>query len=65
KNLRREERKAYECLSVDGVDRCIEVLDSIVRDDLSGYFLELNACTGGCLGGPVLRMMHASFLKSK
>ncbi len=65
KNLLREERRTYECLSVDGVDRCIEILDSVVRDDLSGYFFEMNACTGGCLGGPALRMMHVGFLKSK
>lgn len=65
KNLHREERRAYECLSVDGVDRCIEILDSITHDNLSGYFLELNACSGACLGGPVLKMMHAGFLNSK
>lgn len=65
KNLQREERKAYECLSIDGVDRCIHILDSVMNDNLSGYFLELNACTGGCLGGPALRMMNISFLKSK
>ncbi|QEY34462.1 4Fe-4S dicluster domain-containing protein [Caproiciproducens galactitolivorans] len=65
KNLNRKERAAYECLSVDGVDRCIEVLDSIQRDKLSGYFLELNACAGGCLGGPILRSMNISFLLSK
>lgn len=64
-NLHPEERKAYECLSVDGVDRCIEILDNIARDNLTGYFLELNACSGGCLGGPVLKMMQTSFLKSK
>lgn len=65
KNLLREERRAYECLSVDGVDRCIEILDSVVRDNLSGYFFEMNACSGGCLGGPALKMMHVGFLKSK
>jgi len=64
KNLHREERRSYECLSVDGIDRCIEILDSIVNDNLTGYFLELNACSGACLGGPVLRMMHTSFLNS-
>lgn len=65
KNLHREERLAYECLSVDGIPRCIEMLDSIMQDNLTGYFLELNACSGACLGGPVLRLMHAGFLKSR
>ncbi len=65
KNLHRDSRRAYKCLSIDGVDRCINILDSVVRDDLTGYFLEMNACIGGCLGGPALRMMHVGFLKSK
>lgn len=65
KNVHPEARRSYECLSVDGVDRCIAILDSIVRDNLAGYFLEMNACAGGCLGGPVLRLMHTSFLNSK
>jgi iron only hydrogenase large subunit-like protein/uncharacterized Fe-S cluster-containing protein len=65
KNLRRNVPCAYERLSVDGIDRCIRILDSIVHDNLSGYFLEMNACVGGCLGGPALRMMNISFLKSK
>jgi len=65
RNLHPEERRLYECLSVDGVDRCIEILDSIVRDNLSGYFLEMNACAGGCLGGPVLQLMQTSFLNAK
>ncbi|WP_444641301.1 [Fe-Fe] hydrogenase large subunit C-terminal domain-containing protein [Caproiciproducens sp. R1] len=65
KNLHRKERSTYECLSVDGVDRCIEILDSVVHDNLSGYFLELNACSGGCLGGPILKLMNLSFLNAK
>ena len=65
KNLQPELRKTYECLSIDGVDRCIETLDSILQDRLSGYFLELNACAGGCLGGPAMRMMRTNFLTSK
>jgi len=65
KNLHPEEQKIYECLSVDGVDRCKEILDSIIKDNLSGYFLEMNACSGGCLGGPILKLMGKSFLNSK
>lgn len=65
RNLGRDERRVYECLSVDGVDRCIEILNSIVEHQFSGYFLELNACSGGCLGGPVLKTMGNSYLFSK
>lgn len=65
KNLHREERLAYECLSVDGVPRCREILDSLQNENLSGFFLELNACPGACLGGPVLKLMRKGFLQSK
>lgn len=65
RNLSREERYKYECISADGADRCIEVLNSILKENLSGYFLELNICPGGCLGGPSLHLMGASFLTSK
>lgn len=65
RNLQKDERKVYECLSVDGVDRCVEILDSIRKLQFSGYFLEMNACSGGCLSGPVMKMMETSFLFSK
>ena len=64
-NLGREFRRPYECVSIDGADRCIEALDSIRDRGLSGYFLEMNICAGGCLGGPAMRMLGASFLPSK
>ena len=64
-NLAREYRRPYECVSIDGADRCIQVLDSIRDQGLSGYFLEMNICAGGCLGGPAMRMLGVSFLPAK
>lgn len=64
-HLAKETRRKWECVAVDGVDRCAEVLDSIRRNSLSGYLLELTACAGGCLGGPILRMMNVPYLKAK
>lgn len=65
RNLGRDERRIYECLSIDGIDRCIEILDSIKNHGFEGYFLELNACSGSCLGGPVMKMMKSTFLSAK
>lgn len=65
RNLSREQRRVYECISADGADRCIEILNSLRDDNLSGYFLELTICPGGCLGGPSLRSMGRSFLANK
>lgn len=40
----------YEYVAVDGVERCLEVLENI--DKLSGTFLELNCCDFACVNGP-------------
>ncbi len=64
-HLEKNARRKWECVAVDGVDRCAAVLDSIRRDSLSGYFLELSACSGACLGGPILQMMNVPYLTAK
>lgn len=40
----------YEYVAVDGVSKCMEILENI--DTLSGMFLELNACDYACVNGP-------------
>ena len=41
-------------LSVDGIQNCIRVLEEIENNKLSDLtFFEGNACTGGCVGGPL------------
>ena len=39
-------------LAADGIENCIKVLDQIDNSDFSNLeFIELNACSGGCVGG--------------
>lgn len=39
-------------LAADGIENCIKVLDEIEHGTLHNLeFVELNACTGGCVGG--------------
>ena len=39
-------------LAADGIDNVIDVLDQLENDKLSDVeFIELNACSGGCVGG--------------
>lgn len=41
-------------LVVDGIENCIRVLEEIENNKLSDLvFFEGNACTGGCVGGPL------------
>ncbi|MGN0399143.1 MAG: [Fe-Fe] hydrogenase large subunit C-terminal domain-containing protein [Blautia sp.] len=43
---------AYSYLSIDGVENCMKVLDELKEGKIHKCFLELNACEGGCIGGP-------------
>ncbi len=39
-------------LAADGIENCIRVLDQIDNSDMMNIdFVELNACSGGCVGG--------------
>ncbi|MBO5648619.1 MAG: 4Fe-4S dicluster domain-containing protein [Clostridia bacterium] len=39
-------------LAADGIENCIRVLDQIDNSDFTNLdFIELNACSGGCVGG--------------
>ncbi len=39
-------------IAADGIDNCIKVLDQIENGNVPNVeFVELNACTGGCVGG--------------
>ena len=44
----------YTCLSVDGTEHCIAALDDIAAGNLQHCFLEMSACAGRCIGGPVM-----------
>ncbi len=44
-----------DLMCVEGVDRVKEVLDSLRDQPLPGTFIEMSACVGSCLNGPILR----------
>lgn len=47
----------YTYFAVDGVEKCMDVLDEIMEGHLSKCFIEMSACIGSCAGGPVLDKM--------
>lgn len=65
RTISREDRKNYKCISIDGVTRCIEILDSVRNGEVTNYFIEMNACEGACLGGPCMRNTKISFIRAK
>jgi iron only hydrogenase large subunit-like protein len=52
----------YKCISIDGVDRCMKILDSMKNGEIENYFIEMNSCQGGCIGGPCMNEVKGGFL---
>lgn len=44
----------YTCLTVDGTDNCRAALEDIAAGNLHHCFIEMSACAGSCIGGPVM-----------
>jgi len=50
-----EKRNAsYDYLVIDGVENCIAALKDILDGKLERCFIEMSACVGSCVGGPVM-----------
>ena len=58
-------RKKYKSIGIDGVDRCMDILDSIRNGEVTKYFIEMNACPGACLGGPCMKSEKISFIGAR
>ena len=61
----RAARGKYKSVAVDGLNRCIQMLDSIRDYNIGGYFIEMSACSGSCVEGPGLKSFETPFLISK
>ncbi len=44
----------YTYIAVDGVDNCMKALDEIGQGKIAKCFVEMSACVGSCIGGPVM-----------
>lgn len=53
-NTMTERREDYRYISVDGVENCIAVLRDIENGRVHKCFIEMSACRGSCIGGPVM-----------
>ena len=53
-----EKDPRYKYVAIDGISRVKEALESLRRGHMKGYFFEVNACQGSCLGGPLLSHFH-------
>ena len=48
----------YTYLAIDGVENCIAALRDIENGRLHKCFIEMSACIGSCIGGPVMEKYH-------
>ena len=49
-----EKLPEYTYLAVDGLDKCLEVLEEVRAGSLHRCFIELSACMGSCANGPLM-----------
>lgn len=53
----------YTYMVIDGVENCIAALNDIQRGEVRKCFIEMSACSGSCIGGPVMEKYHRSPIK--
>lgn len=50
----------YTYLAIDGVENCIAALKDIESGKIHKCFIEMSACVGSCVGGPVMEKYRRS-----
>ena len=50
----------YTYVALDGVENCISALKDIESGGIHKCFIEMSACVGSCIGGPVMEKYHMS-----
>ena len=58
-----QDAPGYTYMALDGVENCIAALQDIERGRIEHCFIEMSACVGSCVGGPVMEKYHRSPIK--
>ena len=53
-----QDAPGYTYLALDGVENCISALKDIASGKIHKCFIEMSACIGSCIGGPVMNKAH-------
>ena len=59
-----QEISGYTYLAFDGVENCMAALKDIESGKVHKCFIEMSACVGSCMGGPVMEKYHRSDMVS-
>ncbi|MBR5869893.1 MAG: 4Fe-4S binding protein [Clostridia bacterium] len=55
-----QDAPGYSYLALDGVENCIEALRDIEAGKIHKCFIEMSACVGSCVGGPVMEKHNST-----
>lgn len=58
-----QDSPGYTYVAIDGVESCIKALKDIEDGKIHRCFIEMSACVGSCIGGPVIEKNHNSPVK--
>ena len=53
----------YSYLAIDGVENCINAIKDIIAGNIHNCFIEMSACVGSCVGGPIMEKYHHSSIR--
>ena len=53
-----EQETGYTYIAVDGIENCMSALEDIKSGKIHKCFIEMSACVGSCIGGPVMEKYH-------
>ena len=53
-----QDAPGYTYIAIDGVENCMAALRDIESGKLHKCFIEMSACVGSCIGGPVMDKSH-------
>ena len=60
KTMAQKPESGYTYMALDGVENCIAALRDIESGKVHKCFIEMSACVGSCIGGPVMEKYHPS-----
>jgi len=58
-----QQNTEYSYIAIDGIDNCIAALKDIENGRIHKCFIEMSACVGSCIGGPVMEKNHHAPIK--
>ena len=55
-----QEKEGYNYIALDGVSNCVEALKDVLDGKVHKCFIEMSACVGSCVGGPVMEKYNST-----